>query len=119
MGTQRTSQKDVLNAINSLTDVITQLVANGANTPVSAPAAAIVTSAPAPVNDGEQTIDVDPAYVTRMEAKVADKCKDGSDRILYARHNLRGETKLAYCLASNWTGLKDRGLIGAIKHISA
>ena len=67
----------------------------------------------------EQTLNIDPQYVEHMETKVLAYALDkGEDAILYARKNVRGETKLAYCLASKWAGLKDKRILGAIKHIA-
>jgi hypothetical protein len=117
MGTQRTSQKDVLNAINDLTSVITQLVSNVAQAPVTPPVMAAPVEA-APVSTGESTVQIAPGYLQRMTAKVEGLTKvDGETRVLYTRRNLAGETKLAYCLGSRWSTLKDKGLIGAIKII--
>ena len=125
MGTQRASNKDILEAINALTQAIT--ATHVAPAPVvAAPAAVLPMSQernkPAPVVEqaADTDVQVPESYLNLMTGKVQDACKaDGLDRILYARRNLHGETKLAYCMASRWTGLKDRGLIGAIKHISA
>ena len=105
MGTQRASNKDILDAINALTQAITSTYVKPAP---------VVEQAP------DTDVQVPESYLNLMSGKVEAACKaDGLDRILYARRNLHGETKLAYCMASRWTGLKDRGLIGAIKHISA
>ena len=112
MGTSRASNKDILDAINALTSAITA-------THVAAPApviAAPVQAAPT----GEATVNVDAKYMAHMASKVDAMVKaDGQSRILYTRRNGYGEVKLAYTLASNWTTLKDRGLIGAVKVVSA
>ena len=63
---------------------------------------------------------VDKAYMTHMTAKVGEYAKDkGENCVLYLRRNGKGEQKLAYCLASKWTGLKDRAIIGAVAMIEA
>ncbi len=50
-----------------------------------------------------------PAYVQKL---VKD---DGQERVLYARQNQRGETKLAYCLKARYdAGLKDKGFLGVV-----
>jgi len=108
MGTSRTSNKDVLDAIVALTAAITSNV-------VAAPAP-IVT----PAEPEAETVKVDKAYAEHM---ALNKCqpfadKHGEDVVLYARHNKANETKLAYCLASKFAGLKDRGLIGAVQVVS-
>ena len=112
MGTQRTSMKDVLAAIEGLTAAVqATLVAPVAQAPVA------IATAPTPT--GETSVNLDASYEAHMKAKVQDFANSkGEDCILYARKNGRGEVKLAYCLASKWTGLKDRGLIGAIAHIA-
>ncbi len=110
MASTRVSNKQVLEAIQQLTAVIA-----GNMTPQNQ--APVVDTTP---ETSESNIQVDKGYLAHMTTKVAEYAADkGEDAILYARKNLRGETKLAYCTASKWTGLKDRGLIGAIKHIPA
>jgi len=109
MGTQRTSNKDVLAAIEALTAAIQATVV--------APAAIAATPAP---NSGEATVNVDAAYLAHMKVKVQDFANSkGEDAILYARKNGRGETKLAYCLASAWANKRDRGIVGPVAHITA
>jgi hypothetical protein len=109
MGTQRTSMKDVMEAIQGLTAAVQATLV--------APVAAPVATTPAPT--GETSVPLDASYEAHMKAKVQDFANSkGEDCILYARKNGRGEVKLAYCLASKWTGLKDRGLIGAVAHIA-
>jgi len=113
MGTQRTSNKDVLDAINALTQAITQSVINA-----PAPAApAQVQVAPAPTEASSPKAKLDPSYVSHVRvAKAQPYANDkGADVVLYARRNGRGETKLAYCLAEKFAKLRDRGLIGAIE----
>ena len=132
MGTQRASNKDILEAIQGLTQAITASMVAPAPTPDipvleaqpnilpmaherKAPAPVIK-----PVQSGESSVQVPEQYLNHMGTKVqALVTGDGQDRILYTRKNLRGEVKLAYCLASKWTGLRDKGLIGAVKHLSA
>ena len=83
---------------------------------------------PAPVGaPGSQTtaepvtdIKLDKAYAEHMKiAKVQPYAdKHGEDTVLYARKNARGEVKLAYCLATKFATIKDRGLLGAIEIVS-
>ena len=98
MGTQRASNKDILDAINALTQAITAThvapapvagyTADGSEfslgmQPVSH-APAPETAAPAPV--GEATIEVDKAYQDVVTRKIQKACDtDGQDRIMYAR----------------------------------
>lgn len=116
MGTQRTSNKDVLNALN---DGFDRLIDALGNQQVAAPAPAAPVAEATGEQVGESTIKVDGAYLEHMKLKVQDFANaKGEDAILYARKNGRGETKLAYCLGSKWTTLRDRGLIGPVEHIS-
>ena len=122
---ERTSNKQILEAINGLTAAITATMVAPEAVPtleVAPEAAPTLETAPdqQPGRPAEPKVQVDKAYLKHMVAKVEKQvCEDGQDRILYARRNGRGETKLAYALASNWTALKDNGLIGPIQHISA
>lgn len=111
MGASRTSNKDVLDAIERLTTAITASL----NTPAQARVAT-----PSAQHSPNGEINVDGQYLAHMKSKVADYAKaHGESAVLYARRNGRGETKLAYCVASKWTGLKDRGLIGPVEIIEA
>lgn len=111
MASTRVSNKQVLEAIQQLTAVIAGNMTPQANQ------APVVNTTP---ETSEPNIQVDKGYLAHMTTKVAEYAADkGEDAILYARKNLRGETKLAYCTASKWTELKDRRVIGAIKHIPA
>ena len=121
MGTQRASNKDILDAINALTQAITYThvkpavdnVQAGTKTMAAPPAVLPMSqerNKPAPVVEQatETEVEYDPDYLLVMQNKVHAACKaDGLDRILYARRNQRcsprypnGELKLAYCLAS-------------------
>lgn len=131
MGAERTSNKDLLNAITegnrSLTASIDALVA----TLVGQQEARIAEREAAPVTDPVAAstevvenvpakLSVKPAYLSHMKAKAAEHAsKRGEDVVLYGRVNLHGEHKLAYCLKSRWTGLKDNGLIGAVEVFKA
>lgn len=120
MGSQRTSNKDILAAIEAQTAAIGNLasaIAGQAQVQAEPPVLTdVVTPEPEPVTN--DTVKVPTQYRTHVMGKVQAKCNaDGEDRILYARRNLSNEVKLAYCLASRWTTLKDRGLIGAIAHV--
>lgn len=113
MGTQRTSNKDIADKLDTL---ITILTANAqAQAPVIEPVAVSEpVVAQAPTEAGMPKIEA--KYEAHMSKKVAAlTAKDGEPRVLYVRKNLHGETKLAYCLHSRWKSLKDNGLIGAIK----
>lgn len=112
MGTQRASNKDVLNAIEELTATITAMV--------KAQSQVITSPAPSVTSNTETatSVAVDGAYVEHMKGKVqAYATSKGEDAVLYSRKNGRGEVKLAYCLASKWVTLKDRALIGPIAFI--
>ena len=112
MGANRTSNKDVLDAIERLTQVIqSSMASNQAQVPATP-------SANSTPSNGE--LDIDGHYLTHMRSKVAGFAKEkGEDCVLYLRRNQAGEKKLAFCVASKWSNLKDRGLIGAIEIVEA
>lgn len=105
MSNSRVSNKQILDAILGLTEAIKgQQVA-----------------APAPVVDAPEVpsepaqIKVSKEYLgNRKVAAQAHANKVGGTVVLYARRNLRGETKLAFAQESRFTTLKDKGLIGAV-----
>ena len=127
MSASRTSNKQILTAIEDQTAAITQLAAaiagampthskhtTVADTPVVTPKPEVETEADKPTK-----VRVSPEYLSHMKVKGQDHANNkGEDVILYGRVNLNGETKLAYCLASRWTKLRDRGLIGAVARFS-
>lgn len=113
---KRVSNRQILDA---LTDLPTQIAAAIAATQTAAPKTVAVAEA-TEQTPTDKTVEVDKAYVEHM---TLNKCqpfadKHGEDCVLYARKNGRNETKLAYCLASKFAGLKDRGLIGAVAMVS-
>ncbi len=116
MTATRTSNKQILDAIERLTDTIANAMVPQPQNQVSA----TPNEAPPMVEPNTTSeITVDKSYLSHVEDKVATKCNDdGETRVLYARRNQRGETKLAYCLASRFPALKDRGMIGAIKTVA-
>lgn len=97
MGTQRTSQKDVLEAVQAQTASIDALVAALSRDAI----ATTETQSPVAVSNdiAETEVSVDAAYLEHMTAKAADHATNkGETVILYARRNKAGETKLAYAL---------------------
>jgi len=94
MGTARTSNKDILDALDSGFDrLITALTANA----VAAPAAIAAPATP------EGAVQVDEAYLAHMTVKAAEHATNkGEEVVLYARRNKAGETKLAYALRSRF-----------------
>jgi hypothetical protein len=122
MGNARTSNKDILEAIASQTDAINALVSAISGTvaqpTAQAPAGWDKAETSTPVVTENQTAKpkVPKQYADHMVAKVQDKANStGESYALYARKNLHGETKLAYCLQSRLATLKDRGYLGVIK----
>jgi len=109
MGASRTSNKDILDAILGLTEVIK---AQYISAPVAAPA--VQNAAPVPSTDvGE--IKVSKEYLgNRKSAAQAHANKVSGTVVLYARRNLQGETKLAFAQQGRFDTLKDRGLIGPV-----
>jgi len=127
----RTSNKQILDAINSLTAAITAtlvapkeapelpVLTQPAQVAIATPAIEIVEQQAKPVVEAGP-VKLDKSYVSHM---ANGKCQDfankhGQQVVLYARHNNRGENKLAYCLATKFANLKDRGLIGAVQVIN-
>lgn len=111
MGDKRTSMKDVLNAVETQTQSIDALV-----TALTANAIAPAAIA-APVVDGGEApkVEVAEGYMAKMTEKAANHATTkGSEVVLYARKNQRGETKLAYALRDRFDSLNDKGLIGAV-----
>ena len=105
--TERTSNKQLLDAIEAMPAAIAAAIATVASgaTPVATPT----------TEGGTTNIGLDKKYEAHMALKVQDFANDkGESAVLYARRNGRGEVKLAYCLHSKWSNLKDRGLIGAV-----
>lgn len=114
MGAQRTSMKDVLAAINAQNETLTALVSAIAGTQAQASTPVIT---PTPKAQAEtREIDVPQSYFDTMDRKVSKLVSDdGQERVLYARQNQRGETKLAYCLKARYdAGLKDKGFLGVV-----
>ena len=111
MGTSRTSNKDILDAILGLTAAITSQ-----NT--SAPAVAPTVDTPAhevPARDNGE-IEVKKDYLdNRKAAAQAHANKVSGTVVLYARRNLSGECKLAFAQKARFDTLKDRGLIGPVE----
>jgi len=116
MSASRTSNKQILDAIEAMPAAIAAAIAA---TQVAAPAAPAVITTPEVASQPE-SIQLDKAYVDHMAST---KCLDfankhGSDVVLYARKNAKGENKLAYCLAEKFPTLRDKGLLGAVQVVS-
>jgi hypothetical protein len=114
MGASRTSNKDVLAAIEALTAAITGGLIN------AAPAVASVGADDLPSNEG--SVNVDPAYLEHMTLKAATHATTkGEEVVLYARKNKLGETKLAYALRSRYDDVvaKQPSCKGAIASFQA
>jgi len=101
--------KDVMTAIEGQTQSIDALV-----TALTAGAIAPAVAAPV-VEDDAPAIEVPEGYLAKMTEKAsAHATTKGSEVVLYARKNQRGETKLAYALRERFDALNDRGLIGPV-----
>ena len=106
MGTQRTSNKDIADKLDTLISILT------ANAQAQVAAPVVETPKATPTND----INIPEGYMNHMANKLSKLVAlDGQKRVLYARRNQAGEVKLAYCLKSRWATLKDGGLIGAVQ----
>lgn len=121
MGAARTSNKDILEAINGLTSAVMALVERQSQ-PLAAPVAQPVAEQPAVLTpaSAEPTVKVAPSYLAHTVSRVEAKVKaEGVDYVIYARRNQLGETKLAYRKASQMGSLRDRGYLGKVRHIKA
>jgi hypothetical protein len=130
MGTQRTSNKDILDAINAQTAAIAALataLTPSENVKVApstvgeepAPVASPATETESPAKG--TTIKVDEQYKNNVLAKAKRHAtKTGETVLMYARRNLQQQVKLGYCVESNWTNVRERngtlGLIGSPVH---
>lgn len=116
MGTSRTSNKDVMAAIERLTAAITGIVVQQAPAPqASAPTVAVVNGQ----NNGHKQVKVSEEYLALITAKAQDKANEtGDEYVMYARRNLANHTKLAFCKAARFPLLRDNGMIGRIKTVS-
>lgn len=126
MGAQRTSNKDLLQAINAQTESINALV-DALTSQTAAPAAAAPATPAVEVAEPEASppsandpIRVDKGYRDHMVRKVTALVNsDGEPRVLYARRNGKGEIKLAFRKQSMWDSLRDKGFIAALEIVSA
>ncbi len=117
----RTSNKQILEAIEKLTETIAnamvpnQTVKTEPEVPTLTPISQPTAEAPA------QSVKVAKGYLNHMVAKTTATAKEkGVDYMLYARFNKAGETKLAYTTLDRWSkGLRDSGLIGPIQIVKA
>lgn len=113
----RTSNKQILDAILDLTVAIKGMAAPAA-APVATPVAIAtpIEVAAATQPKVETPVKIDAAYLSHVSGgkALAYANKTGEQVVIYARRNGHGETKLAYCAASKWTGLKDKANLGAV-----
>jgi hypothetical protein len=109
---KRVSNRQILDALTDLPSAIASAIA-GTAAPV-----AIATPADETVGN-DQTASIDAAYLSHVASKLQTRANDtGKDYVLYARVNVAGQTKLAYCEADKWSGLKDKRIIGPVKTVS-
>jgi len=106
---ERTSNKEILVAIEGQTASIDKLVT--ALTQQVLPATREVPDA---ANGGD--LEIDGKYLAHQNMKAADHATaKGSEVVLYARKNKRGETKLAYALRERY----DTVIAGQPSHLGA
>ena len=109
MSNSRVSNKQILDAILGLTEAIK------AQVPAQAPATPVVATEKQPTAESTTEIEVGADYLANRKVAAQEHATaKGCEVVLYARRNLKGETKLAYALASRYDTLKDRGLIGPV-----
>ena len=124
MTASRTSNKQILTAIEAQTSAIAALAAaisgKSATVKAESPVPVVDVSEPEVTRDVPSKVRVPADYMRHMRIKAQDHANaKGEDVVLYARVNLAGEQKLAYCLKSRWTSLRDKGLIGAVAQFNA
>ena len=123
MTASRTSNKQILEAINEQTAAIMALasaLSGGTKAEPVADTPVVTVEEPEVTRDVPSKVRVPADYMRHMRIKAQDHANaKGEDVVLYARVNLAGEQKLAYCLKSRWTSLRDKGLIGAVAQFNA
>ncbi len=108
----RVSNKQVLDAIQAMPAAIAAALSNSTIDRAVSEAEAVPATVPGKVS-------VDAAYLGHVTAKLQGRSNnDGKTYALYARTNVAGETKLAYCEARKFGTLTDRRIIGAVATIS-
>ncbi len=113
-GPKRVSNERILTALEALPAAIAAAMGTTASTQTVAS-----TTEGSEDDNGLDKVQVDAAYLSHVSAKLQDRANgDGNTYVLYARKNKAGETKLAYCLGSAWSGLTDRRIVGAVKTVS-
>jgi len=108
MGNARTSNKDVLDALNEGFDKLITVLTQQA----------MPVAAPAETASANQDVSVDEAYKAHQSTKAAAHAVDkGQPVVLYARKNKAGETKIAYALAERFTDVvaKQPSCLGALE----
>jgi hypothetical protein len=84
-------------------------------TALTADAIAPAAAKAAPAVGDTPKVEVAEGYLAKMNEKAAAHATSkGSEVVLYARKNQRGETKLAYALRERFDALNDRGMIGPV-----
>ncbi len=117
MSNTRTSNKQILEAIERLTGAVEKLVINQTpNIPTLNPDSEGTGANVQPTNPQRGAdIRIDPKYLEHMQHKAQDHATlKKEDVVLYSRRNKTGEIKLAYALASRFPTIKDRGMIGTL-----
>ena len=111
--TGRVSNKQILDALSDLPSAIAAAIAG--TTAQATPAVA----AEAPAKAAAESVNLDKGYLSHMTTKLQARSNDdGKTYVLYARVNVAGATKLAYCEASKWSTLTDKRIVGAVSTIA-
>lgn len=107
----RVSNRQILDVLTDLPAAIASAIAGSA--------APVAIATPADDSAKAETPAVDAAYLSHVASKLQVRANDTKqDFVLYARRNKAGETKLAYCVASKWSTLTDKRIIGPVKTVS-
>lgn len=103
MGTARASNKDILTAIEAMSQgIIDAITSNAVAAPVATPLPLATPAEVAAVIERSPP-KVDEAYLAHMNLKAAAHAtKQGSEVVLYGRRNKAGQDKLAYALRARY-----------------
>jgi len=114
-GPKRVSNEQILSALTDLPSAIATAIAGTKATEGDG------ILAPVAVDEStdNSTVNLDKGYLSHMTTKLQGRSNDdGKTYVLYARVNVAGATKLAYCEASKWSTLTDKRIVGAVKTIA-
>ncbi len=113
MGSQRTSNKDIADKLDTLIELMT---AQAVAAQSAAPAATVVAE---PAQPTESKIRISQSYLRRMVPKWQKMADSKAETVVgYAYHKRNGKLGLWGCLKSDWSDVSRRdGTIGAVQEV--